>query len=87
MFRFGLCALATGALGLTSSLSNADTTAAANAFTKHGLPVPGAYFKNKENAPRTAAGLANSRKSVTNPNPTASKAAKKQTKHIRNTTS
>ena len=86
MFRFGLCALATGAFCLTTSLSNADTTEPVNAFTKHGLPVPGAYFKNKENTPRTAVVLANSGKSTTNPNPTASKAAKRPAKHVRSTT-
>ena len=86
MFKLGLCALATGAFCLTTSLSNADTAEPVNAFTKHGLPVPCAYFKNKENTPRTAVVLANSGKSATNPNPTAARAAKKPAKHVRYTT-
>jgi hypothetical protein len=84
IFRLGLCALATGVLGLTTSLSNADTPEPANAFTKHGLPVPGAYFKNKETS-RTSATAAKYGKSVTNT--TAAKATKKQAKIVRDTTS
>jgi hypothetical protein len=86
MFRSGLCALATGVLWLTTSLSYADTPEPANAFTKHGLPVPGAYFKNKETS-RTAVVVAKSRKSITNSNTTAAKVTKKQAKNIRDTTS
>ena len=87
MFRLGLSALATGVLWLTTSLSNADTPEPANAFTKHGLPVPGAYFKNKEETTRTAVVVAKSGKSVTSPNPTGSKTTKKEGKHARYTAS
>jgi hypothetical protein len=87
MFRYGLYALAIGAFSLTTSLTNADTPEPANAFTKHGLSVPGAYFKNKEETPQTAVVVAKSGKSATNPNPTASKITKKQAKHLRDTTS
>jgi hypothetical protein len=86
IFRFGLGALAIAAFSLTTCLSDADTLDPANAFTKHGLPVPGAYFKNKENTQWSVAAVAKSGKSVTNPNPTASKAAKKQANHVRSAT-
>ena len=87
IFRFGLGTLVTGAFCLTTSLANADTPEPANAFTKHGLPVPGAYFKNKEETSQTAVVVAKSGKSATNPNPTASKITKKQAKRLRDTTS
>jgi hypothetical protein len=49
MAKFGLAALAVGAFLGTALPSKADTPDATFAFTKHGLPVPGAYFKAKEN--------------------------------------
>jgi hypothetical protein len=82
IFRFGLGALAVAAFSLTSLLSNADTLDSANAFTKHGLPVPGAYFKNKENTQRAPVVTATSAKRVTNAKPTASKGTKKQAKQV-----
>jgi hypothetical protein len=48
MGKFGLTALMTVALFLvTTSLGNGQTPDPNNPFTKHGLPVPGAYFRNK----------------------------------------
>ena len=81
IFRFGLGALAIAAFSLTTCLSNADTVDPANAFTKHGLPVPGAYFKKKESTQRSVAVVTKSAKSATNQ--TASKATKKQAKQVR----
>jgi hypothetical protein len=59
--EFGLAALAVGALWASALPSkagfvwispsthlSADTPDPSNPFTKHGLPVPGAYFKAKE---------------------------------------
>ena len=86
MFRFLLCALATGALWLTTTLSNAATPEPANAFSKHGLPVPGACFKNEENLP-AAVVVTKPGKSVTTTNPPALKAAKKSAKHPQYATS
>lgn len=55
MGKFGLATLMTVALFfLTSSLGNAQTPDPKNPFTKHGLPVPGAYFKNKASTEPTA---------------------------------
>jgi hypothetical protein len=41
--KFGLAALAAGALSTLPS--KAETP---DIFAKHGLPIPGVYFKNKE---------------------------------------
>lgn len=47
IIKFGLAAFAVGAF--TTLASKADTPDATFAFTKHSLPVPGAYFQNREN--------------------------------------
>ena len=49
--KFGLSALAAGAFFTSTVPVEADQYASetSNYFTKHGLPVPGAYFKAKEN--------------------------------------
>jgi hypothetical protein len=82
MFRYGLCALATAAFSLTTLLSNADTLDIANPFTQHRLPVPGAYFKNKESTQQSVVVAAPPAKSAANRNPTASKFTKKQAKQV-----
>ena len=51
--KFGLAALASGAFLGTALPSKADTPDPSNPFTKHGLPVPGVYFKAKENQQAT----------------------------------
>jgi hypothetical protein len=43
--KFGLAALAVGAFSILPG--KADNTTP-DTFTRHGLPIPGAYFKNKE---------------------------------------
>jgi hypothetical protein len=80
MVKIGLFMLAAGVLFATTSLSRADSPDPANPFTKHGLPVPGVYFTNKETA-QPAAIASSSPKSVGNPKQTAAKATKKQSKH------
>jgi hypothetical protein len=82
MFRYGLYALAIGAFSLTTLLTNADTLDTANPFTKHGLPVPGAYFKNKESTQRAPVVAAMPGNSAANQKSTASKATKKQAKQV-----
>jgi hypothetical protein len=79
MGKFGLATLMTVALFfLTSSLGNAQTPDPKNPFTKHGLPVPGAYFKNKASTEPTAVAAS---KPVRAKNPKPSKSeTKKQTK-------
>jgi hypothetical protein len=42
--KFGLAALAVGAFSILPGKADITTP---NPFTMHGLPIPGAYFKNK----------------------------------------
>ena len=72
--KFGLVALV-GAF-LTGALSKADTP---DTFTKHGLPLPGAYFKNKESQKPTTVALSKSGQSVGEQKQTATKHKKRQT--------
>src|SRR5258708_33828974 len=46
IIKCGFAALAAGAFSTLPS--KAETPDLSNPFTKHGLPVPGAYFKNHE---------------------------------------
>ncbi len=43
IIKFGLAALAAGAFSTLPSKAETPDT-----FTRHGLPIPGAYFKNQE---------------------------------------
>jgi hypothetical protein len=45
IIKFGLAAFAAGAFSTLPSKADNDTP---DSFTGHGLPIPGAYFKNKE---------------------------------------
>jgi hypothetical protein len=45
IIRFGLATLGVGAIFVAALPGKGET---ADIFTKHGLPVPGAYFKNQE---------------------------------------
>lgn len=45
IIRFGLAMLGTGATLGAALPSKAETP---DIFTKHGIPIPGAYFKNQE---------------------------------------
>jgi hypothetical protein len=53
--------LATGAFLGAVLLSKAETS---DIFTRHGLPVPGVYFKNKENQKATTAAVSKSGKGI-----------------------
>jgi hypothetical protein len=71
IIKFGLAALTAGAFStLPSEADRPDI------FTQHGLPIPGAFFKNKgSQQPATVA--AGGQKQTT------SKPGKKHTKHVR----
>jgi hypothetical protein len=77
IIKFGLAAFAAGAFSTLPSKADNNTP---DSFTRHGLPIPGAYFKNQQ--PATVA-VSKSGKGVGAQQQTTSKAAKKQTKHIR----
>jgi len=83
MVKFGIFLLVAGTFFAGALSTKAETPDPANPFTKHGLPVPGAYFKNKA-TPLSASASA---KSSGTPKQTAGKATKTQTKHIRYATS
>ena len=87
MVKFGLFLLAAGTFFAGVSPTKAETPDPVNPFTKHGLPVPGGYFKSKENPPSAAVAASASAKSGAAPKQTATKATKKQTKPIRYATS
>jgi hypothetical protein len=74
--RFGLAALAAGAFFVSTLPSQADTPDATFAFTKHGLPVPGAYFQNKENHQTATIAVSKSGKGVGEQKQTTSNARK-----------
>jgi hypothetical protein len=75
------------AVGAFSTLpSKADTPDATFAFTKHGLPVPNAYFKAKERQEATTVAVSKSGQGVGEGKQTVSKVEKKSTHHVRSTT-
>jgi len=79
IIKFGLATLAAGALFGTTFSAKADEYASelSNPFTKHGLPVPGAYFKNRENPQPATIAVSKSGKGIGEKNQTASKPSKK----------
>src|SRR5260370_40855325 len=86
--RFGLTALAVGRFFGSTLPANADQYASelSNPFTKHGLPVPGAYFKAKENQQATTVAVSKSGQGVGEGKQTPFKVEKKRTHHVRSTT-
>jgi len=70
IIKFGFAALAAGAFSTLPS--KAETP---DIFTKHGLPIPGAYFKNKERQQPASVAVSKSGQGVGD--------QKKHTKHVR----
>ena len=85
--KFGFAALAVGAFFGSTLPVNADQYASqfSNYFTKHGLPVPGAYFKANENQLTTTVAGSKSGQGVGEGKQTVSKVEKKSTHHVRST--
>jgi hypothetical protein len=81
--KFGVAALAMGAVFASTLPVKADTPDLSNPFTKHGLPVPGAYFKNQENQKPATIAVSKEGQGVGEKKPTTSKASKKATQHVR----
>jgi len=61
IIRWWLAALLTGAFLGVAWLSRAETS---DTFTRHGLPIPGAYFKNKESQQPATVAVSKSGKGV-----------------------
>ena len=86
--KFGFAALAVGAFFGSTLPVNADQYASqlSNPFTKHGLPIPGAYFQARENQQVSTVAVSKSGQGVGEGKQTASKVEKKPTHHIRSAT-
>jgi hypothetical protein len=66
IIKFGLATIAAGTLLGSTVTVKADDYASelSNPFTKHGLPVPGAYFKSQENQQSATIAVSKSGKGV-----------------------
>jgi len=84
--KFGFAALAVGAFFGSALSSNANTTDPSNPFTKHGLPIPGAYFKAKESQQSTTVAVSKSGQGVGEGKQAVPNVEKKRTHHVRSTT-
>jgi hypothetical protein len=87
MVKFGIFMLVAGTCFAGASATKAETPGPANPFTKHGVPVPGAYFKSQATPLSAAVSASASAKSSASPKQTAAKATKARTKPIRYATS
>jgi hypothetical protein len=72
--KLGLAALAVGTFSTLPS--KAEIPDPSNPFTGHGLPIPGAYFKTKENQQPTTVAFSKSGKGIGEQKQTTSKAGK-----------
>jgi hypothetical protein len=79
--KFGVALLATGAFLGTTSPSKADP----DAFTKHGLPIPGAYFAQNESQRPATVAVSKSGQGIGEQKQTVSKVGKKRAQHVRST--
>jgi hypothetical protein len=77
--KFGFAALAVGAFFGSALSSNANTTDPSNPFTKHGLPIPGAYFEAKENQQVATVAVSKSGQGIGEGKQPVSKVEKKRT--------
>lgn len=66
IIKFGLATIAAGTILGNTVTVKADEYASENSnpFTKHGLPVPGAYFKSQENQQSATIAVSKSGKGV-----------------------
>jgi hypothetical protein len=77
--KFGFAALAVGAFFGSALPSNANTPDPANPFTKHGLPIPGAYFQARENQQAATVAVSRSGQGVGEGNQPVSKVERQRT--------
>jgi hypothetical protein len=80
VIKFGLAAFAAGAFSTLPSKADNNTP---DSFTRHGLPIPGAYFKNRESLQPATIAVSKSEKGVGREKQTISKSGKKHTEHVR----
>ena len=77
MIKFGLAALASGALSTLPSKAETPDT-----FTRHGLPIPGAYFKNKQSQQPATVAVSKSEKRAGEQKQLMSKAGRRHTQRV-----
>ncbi len=75
--QFGLAALAVGAFSTLPTKAETPDT-----FTRHGLPIPGAYFKNRESQQPASVAVSKSGQGVGDQKLAAPKAGKMPTKSV-----
>lgn len=80
IIKCGFAALAAGAFSTLPS--KAETPDLSNPFTRHGLPVPGAYFKVNESHQPTTVAVRKSEKRVGGQKQLMSNAGKKHTQRL-----
>jgi hypothetical protein len=75
IIKLGLATLTAGAFWASTVQARADEYASelSNPFTKHGLPVPGAYFKKRESQLPATVAVSKSGKGIGEQKQTASK--------------
>jgi len=77
--KVSLAMIFTGALLEGAMPSNAETP---DTFTRHGLPIPGAYFKNKESQQPASVAVSKSGQGVGDQKQATAKTGKKHTKSV-----
>ncbi len=77
IIKFAFAALAAGAFSTLPSKAETPDT-----FTRHGLPIPGAYFKNKESQQTATVAVSVSEKRVGEQKQPMLKARKEHTKRV-----
>ncbi len=77
IIKIGLTALAAGAFSTLPTKAETPDT-----FTRHGLPIPGAYFKNKESQQPASVAVSKSGQGVGDQKQAAPKAGTKPTKSV-----
>ena len=82
--KFGLAALAAGAFWAATLPGKAETP---DTFTRHGLPIPGAYFAQKESQKPATVAVNKSGQGIGEQKQPISKVEKKHTQHVRSTKS
>jgi hypothetical protein len=77
--KFGFAALAVGTFFGSVLSANANTPDPSNPFTKHGLPIPGAYFQARGSQQVATIAVSKSGQGVGEGKQPVSKVEKKQT--------
>jgi hypothetical protein len=88
IIKFGLATLAAEAFFASTVQARANEYASesSNYFSKHGLPIPGAYFTAKENQQATTIAISKSGQGVGEGKQTVANVEKKHIYHLHSTT-